>query len=865
MEAEADAQTKGKGKARASATPGKDKGGGTPKKNTPATAVPDKVKLTAEEVIKYLKAGVLIFGIAADKRNDVTVLFNPDSKDQIRTDMATLDMIAYAISPTHVYREGSFTLQLLSYFEGVSPKILETSMADLVKYADGVADQQKQFTITKKIFQDRFAVPCLLLASGRATPAHAAFVTLCEKVLLDTMTAIGTKEYFNDVPSEMSKNRKNLLDARRQIEEIGPGTAVIEGAPKVALLAMLKSFPQLSTLWGDKERKVITFQRIMAYASKRPILTEQAIATELGIPVDDSKPNPIQDYIQDHLDGMGEVRYLRARTQNSTKTAATLEQQDIFPCVTTVGLKFVSLFMESKQALMMNAEGKSVTNDETVKNLVFECYRFLIVRINNPRPPVVRRTVDNVNQGIEDETQHVTVEDFTGLCKKFMEQWASTIEGFFTDTDTFPYTEYGIKTTFRKYLTLTVEKAKPQPDQSANDVIGAYSANFTDEIDEALEDKTMFDASMYVEDYLHILFCKLHENCKNISMPGAENGLEYIRFLNLQHPGAVAITKNAIIEGLDPDLKKILTSFKPADLLDCLAEDILFIWIEANRPKWSKTEYSMQDHFDQRFKSPEKRVRHSLLKIAHISLAAKAIDVDVLAADQTGTGLAPAMPAAEQIEAGPAPAAEPIEAGPAPAMPVADQLGVGSAPAVEEIEAGPAPIPDTNADHEIDHAADVLVGLRVQVSTHGTAVLTKLAGLILSGYPEFEGAHYNMVVKKPSVEKMVEALQKIYTNTSLDLVDFEFLHADAISMVCKIHTDANPSYVLDNGYDKLDLTGLSAGDISTIIIANTVKIAVARNKCPAVYSLNNLKNLKRKPDSTTDLDPEDPKAQKTAA
>ena len=865
MEAEPDAQKKGKGKGRASATPVKDKGDGTPKKNTPATAVPDKVKLTAEEVIKYLKAGVLIFGIAADKRNDVTVLFNPDSKDQIRTDMATLDMIAYAISPTHVYREGSFTLQLLSYFEGVSPKILETSMADLVKYADGVADQQKQFTITKKIFQDRFAVPCLLLASGRATPAHDAFVKLGEKVLLDTMTATGTKEYFNDVPSEMSKNRKNLLDARRQIEEIGPGTAVIEGAQKVAMLAMLKSFPQLSTLWGDKERKVVTFQRIMAYASKRPILTEQDIATELGIPVDDSKPNPIQDYIQDHLDGMGEVRYLRARTQNSTKTAATLEQQDIFPCVTTVGLKFVNLFMESKQALMMNAEGKSVTNDETVKNLVFECYRFLIVRINNPRPLVVRRTVDNVNLGIEDESQRVTVEDFTGLCKKFMEQWASTIEGFFTDTDTFPYTEYGIKTTFRKYLTLTVEKAKPQPDQSANDVIGAYSANFTDEIDEALGDKTMFEASMFLEDYLHILFCKLHEHCKNISMPGAENGLEYIRFLNLQHPGAVAITKNAITEGLDPDLKKFLLSFKPVNLLDCLSEDILFIWIEANRPKWSKTEYSMQDHFNQRFDSPEKRVRHSLLKITHISLAAKAIDVDVLAADQTGTGLAPAMPAAEQIEAGPAPAAEPIEAGPAPAMPVADQLGVGSAPAVEEIEAGPAPIPDTNADHEIDHAADVLVGLRVQVSTHGTAVLTKLAGLILSGYPEFEGAHHNMAVKKPSVEKMVEALQKIYTNTSLDLVDFEFLHADAISMVCKIHTDANPSYVLDNGYDKLDLTGLSAGDISTIIIANTVKIAVARNKCPVVYTLTNLKNLKRKPDSTTDLNPDDPKTHKPAA
>ena len=103
MEAEADAQTKGKGKARASATPGKDKGGGTPKKNTPATAVPDKVKLTAEEVIKYLKAGVLIFGIAADKRNDVTVLFNPDSKDQIRTDMATLDMIESCrfLRPSH--------------------------------------------------------------------------------------------------------------------------------------------------------------------------------------------------------------------------------------------------------------------------------------------------------------------------------------------------------------------------------------------------------------------------------------------------------------------------------------------------------------------------------------------------------------------------------------------------------------------------------------------------------------------------------------------------------------------------------------------------------------------------------------------
>ena len=828
--------------------------------NTPAKT--KTVYMSSREMLMALGARTLIFGIVQGKPSEVTVLINPESKSQIRDDMTTLDVLAYANNPRMEYSAGSFTDQLLRLFDSLSHAVTEDAIAELISVAPDDRGASIKMTISKHVFHQRFARPCMLLASAQAGKGDRSFPDLCEKVFLETMTAKGMKKFYSDDHSEIVNNRKALMDTYKRMSHISNEELLAEddSTQLNKLGEMAKSFPDVQDVWGAKAEKVALFKRIKAKIKAGAMSLDQII-DHFGLPCTAKTREGLLDYIKTDYGQAAYILIMEAMLiKDKGSNEHPLDRVDAFPCAFTLAEKLGNNLMESKKTSTLFPSDLKA-DDATRKDIMVECISLVaVMRVTRLSGDLLGGVTEYLNANRDKRNESslseengaaapspITTAQVLHVFDQYIKEWGQLITNSILGGQKFNPVDYNIKTTFHKYLASVVASAMPDPNAGLNpdDFTSEYTCEFPDSMRGILK-KQKVGISLDLEDYLHILFCELQAGCKHLSKPKNQNGLECLWYLKLDYASVVTAIKTAIKEGLGSH-QQLLTVFettevKDYNLTELLLEDILFILVRENQQTHCKPKYTMQSYWAERVPSATGTARPSLLKFVAITEHKDIVDVDCISSSQTGAAAvtaeeagAPAgdATAAEEraVEEAVTPSVAAREAGAA-----AGDMATAEPPETRNaIETGPG----GEEHNHVTAAAGALISLQMGQETisHDTRVLRTIAQTILTDYPDFAPPGFTVRFTPPNLDKLVTALEEIYNGTRLDHVDADRLYTSAFDIVSHIHTTANPTYAWNSGFEKVPLDHFSTDDLCNMAIANAVHKAIGKQGRPEHFKL----------------------------
>ena len=693
---------------------------------TPSKAA--KTKMEARLIISKLEEGSLIIGVCPLNVANVSFLVDPESKKQIRDDMITLDMMAYTQSQTPKFSNGSFTHDVASLFHHLSDDLITPTVQGLIELpVDG--DKQAMHSMTKNNFMKHLAMPCMLLASSKATQSQReedkAFSRLCEQVFFHAMHTNTIREMLAPNPSGPSVHRTTLLAVQANMTELVTALPARENELMAGLRTIAQSFPEVAVLMEQHTNFHAQYTAILNACRVRGS-SEIEIAQQLQIPIADGCQRPISKFLGDR----GNKYYLNYLETRSTAldmpvkppTATALSDDLIFPGMSKLSMQFCQKLMESKDVVSANRGLPLIGNDEWA-TLISICRNMLIGKTPKAR---TQRLLDKYNAQRKLEAAKVTQADGTqppvpndvtnehleAMNKQFTTAWEKVTANLFLEADNFPYDEYKIQNKpYKQYLTNLVKAGDPGLDFTMDDLEASYTTEFPQHMSTALNSKSM-GAATDLQSYLDGLFYKLEQNFIQLKKqvegsPADINGVELLTQLNLGCQRTVSTIKKALKAGFNESLMAIFNAddVKPWGLDDILAEDILFIFIREGRPPG---DYTKERYTKAR---GNHAITDTLLKITHEPRHWEGCEIIT---DDTPSAAAAAPASAGVAGPVPAPAAAADAAAPAGgggAEPIPDPAPAAAADAAVPAGGGSAgPIPDPAPAAAADAAAPAGAG-----------------------------------------------------------------------------------------------------------------------------------------------------------